>query len=233
MNVASGAMLALWHNERENALDNPTEPDKWKLPDEDALREAAKHSNIDNLIIDEKNSTVYLSDPDMRLDVGAVAKGYATERIAEELEAMGVDNYVLNIGGNIRMIGGLYSGEAHTIHIRNPKEPYSTNYSVSISAKDISCVTSGNYERYYYVGQERYHHIIDPDTLYPASLFDAVTILTKDSGLADALSTALFCISEKDGRELLSSLDCEVDVIWIYPNGQVSMTDGIVVKNSR
>ncbi|MBQ9084201.1 MAG: FAD:protein FMN transferase [Clostridia bacterium] len=226
-NIAQGAMLKLWHDERENALDNPTSPELWRLPDRDALIEASSHACMDNLIIDEAEGTVYISDPKMQLDVGAVAKGYATERIAEELIKKGVTSYVLNIGGNIRILGSKPSGEHHQIHIRNPKDPYSKNYSYSTTASDTSVVTSGNYERYYLVDGERYHHIIDQDTLYPSEYFDSVSIFTKDSGLADALSTALFCMSEQDGRALISSLDCKVEVIWIYPDGRVSKTDGV------
>ena len=92
--------------------------------------------------------------------------------------------------------------------------------------KDTSCVTSGNYERYFNVGGVRYHHIIDPDTLFPADHCDSITVITKDSAVADALSTALFCMSYEDGMELLRSFE-GVDVLWIFADGSLRYTDGL------
>ena len=101
-NIAMGSVLKLWHDCREDAFDNPSAA---VIPTDAELLEAAAHTDINNLIIDEENSTVYLADPNMRLDVGALGKGYATERAREALVARGVTSYVLNIGGNISAIG--------------------------------------------------------------------------------------------------------------------------------
>ena len=121
-------------------------------------------------------------------------------------------------------------GSGWNTGITNPRrlKPEDPSYSLYINIKDISCVTSGDYERYYTVDGTRYHHIIDKDTLMPADYFASITILVKDSGLADALSTALFSMPYEQGKELVESL-C-IDVIWIDKEGQVTYTDGVVLK---
>ena len=94
-----------------------------------------------------------------------------------------------------------------------------------ITISDISCVTSGDYERYMKVNGKQYHHIIDKDTLMPAEYFSSVTILTKNSGLADALSTALFCMSYEDGLALVEKIG-GVEVLWVYHDNSTKMTKG-------
>ena len=222
-NVAMGSVLTLWHNEREIAADSPASA---KLPSSAEIAEAATHTNIDNLIIDKENRTVYISDPDMRLDVGALGKGYATEKAAELLISKGVTSYVLNIGGNIRAIGEKVTGDGWITGITNPDRTSEESFVCKVNIKNISLVTSGDYERFYTVDGINYHHIIDPVTNMPANYFSSVSVFTLDSGLADALSTALFCMSYDDGLSLIEKLG-DVDVIWVTKNGEILSTDGV------
>ncbi len=222
-NIAMGSVLSIWHECREDALFNPTAA---RIPDERELSEAAEHTDIRKLIIDEERSTVYIADKDMSLDVGAIGKGYAAERAAEALISAGVTSYALNIGRNIRLIGERPSGKGYEVGIGSP-DPASgkaTVYDMTLS--ETSVVTSGNYERFYTVGGVNYHHIIDPATNMPADFFTSVSIVTRDSGLADALSTALFCMSYEEGLALVSSLD-GVDAIWLLDDGTVLKTEGV------
>lgn len=226
-NIAMGSVLKLWHDARERGIDTP---ENAYVPAADALAEAAAHTNIDDLIIDEENRTVFLADPLMRLDVGALGKGYATEKAAQMLIARGVTSYVLNIGGNIRTIGSKVSGEGWITGITNPDKSSDEPFVCKVIIKDVSLVTSGDYERYYVVDGVRYHHIIDPKTNMPASYFSSVSIFTADSGLADALSTALFCMSYEEGLALVQGIG-GVDVIWVTADGDVKMTDGVPLYN--
>ena len=223
-NIAMGSVLKLWHDCREDANDedNPV----YRLPDSTALQEAAKHCNIDDIIIDKESGTVYLQDPDMRLDVGALGKGYATEKAAELLISRGVTSYVLNIGGNIRMIGAKPSGNGWVTGITNPDKSSDESMITKINAKNTSIVTSGNYERFYTVDGVDYHHIIDPDTLMPANYFSSISIITPDSALADALSTALFCMSYEEGLALVNFIG-GVEVIWVDLEYNMTSTSGI------
>ena len=225
MNVMLGAVLRLWHDTRSAASDNPSAA---ALPDQKALEEAIKHTDFSLLEIDEENNRVRITDPEASIDVGALGKGYATEMAARYLEEDEAFGYVLNIGGNIRIVGEKPNGEGWKTGVKDPQDP-ENRYAAYITIKNTACVTSGNYERYYTVNNVRYHHIIDKDTLYPAEHFASVTILTLDSGLADALSTALFCMSYDDGVQLLENFP-DVHVIWIYEDGTVKYTEGLEIE---
>ncbi len=226
-NVAMGSVLSLWHEERENAAFSP---ESARLPSADALTNAAKHTDINNLIIDEENGTVFLSDPDMSLDVGALGKGYATEKAAEMLISRGADSYVLNVGGNIRAIGEKLSGEGFITGITNPDKTSEEAFVCKVVIKNVSLVTSGDYERYYTVNGTKYHHVIDPKTNMPSEYFSSVSVFTLDSGLADALSTALFCMSYEEGKALITSLG-GVEAIWVTKSGELLYTAGIDFYN--
>ena len=222
MNVMMGAVLSLWHEHRTAAEDDPKSAG---IPDEEELIAAAEHIDFSLLEIDEENLTLRITDPEASIDVGALGKGYAAERAAEYLEADGADGYVLNVGGNIRIIGTKPSGSGWVTAIKDPADP-DGSFIRRLLLADTACVTSGIYERYFMVGGVRYHHIIDKDTLYPAAYFDSITIVTKDSALADALSTALFCMSYEDGLALAQQLG-GVDVLWVLPDGEVLYTPGL------
>ena len=221
LNIAMGSVLSIWHDYREAGRESPAEAE---LPPMDALADAALHTDIDCLVIDEENGTVTITDPHMTLDVGAIAKGYAVEMIAQSLESKGVTGYVLNVGGNVRVIGEKPEGTGFTVGIENPAdegEPYIAYLAMS----DLSLVTSGSYQRYYLVSGKRYHHIIDQDTLMPADYFLSVSVLTEHSGLADALSTALFCMPLDSGMALIDSLQ-GTEAMWVFSDGSTHKTDG-------
>lgn len=220
MNVMMGAVLSQWHDCREAASEKPMEA---KLPDESALNSAAQHIDISLLEIDEAASTVRITDALASIDVGALGKGYATEMAGRWLEDDGAYGYVLNIGGNIRTVGTKPDGSGWVTGVRDPADP-DNSFAETLCISDTACVTSGVYERFFTVDGTRYHHIIDKDTLYPAEGFSSITVLTKNSGLADALSTALFCMSYEEGCELARKTGA--DVIWIFSDGTVKATEG-------
>jgi len=219
VNVAMGSVLSLWHNYRQIGMDDPANA---SLPPMDSLVAASEHTDISCLVIDEENSTVTLTDPYAKLDVGAIAKGYATERVAKYFEDKGVDGYVLNVGGNIRLIGSKPGGEKWTVGIENPSGEEYLAY-LQLHAKSV--VTSGSYQRFYYVEGKPYHHIIHPDTLMPAEGFVSVSVICDDSGFGDALSTALFCLSEEDGLALVESLP-ETEAMWVAEDGTKTVSSG-------
>ncbi|MBR6776647.1 MAG: FAD:protein FMN transferase [Clostridia bacterium] len=228
LNIAMGSVLFLWHNARTEANDGG----EALLPDPSVLSEAAEHTDISSLIINREEGTVYISDPQMRIDVGALGKGYAVERAAEALYDRGVTGYVLNIGGNVRCIGERPSVGGWITGITNPDKESDEPFACRVTLKNVSCVTSGDYERFFTVDGKRYHHIIDKDTLMPAEHFSLVTVITEDSGLADGLSTALLCMSYEDGLALLSQIK-NAEAMWITPDGEKYMTSGfeaLIVK---
>ncbi len=215
VNAAMGSVLTLWHEARTNALENP---ENAQLPDASALTEAAGHTSWDCVIIDEERSTVYLSDPQARLDVGAVAKGWAAARVAEAAPP----GLLINLGGNVCATGPKDSaGTPWNVGIQNPR---GEGYLHILQLTRGSAVTSGDYQRSYTVDGTAYHHIIDPDTCLPGRYWSAVTVVCEDSGLADALSTALFLMSREEGQRLLEK--CGAEALWIDTQGQQFFSPG-------
>ncbi len=211
MNIAMGSVLSLWHKYREEGV---------AIPPEAELAEASKHTDIGCVVIDKEASTVYLSDPEMSLDVGALAKGYTAEKIAQSLKSRGITSYVLDLGGNLRIIGTKPDGSGWRTGVQNPDLASDERYVYYLNVSDTSVVTSGDYQRYYTVNGVKYHHIINKDTLMPADYFTSVTVVTENSGLADTLSTALFNMDYESGVEVLSSLG-DVSAIWVTEDGEI------------
>lgn len=226
MNVMMGALLSIWHDYRTEASEDPASA---KVPPMADLQAAAAHVDFSLLEIDAVNNTLRITDPQASIDVGALGKGYATEKAAEYLTEQNATGYVLSIGGNIRIIGTKPDGGSWLTGIRNPFED---GYLVKLELADTSCVTSGNYERYYTVDGVRYHHIIDRDTLMPADYFPSVTIITKHSALADALSTALFCMPYEEGLALVQKME-GVEALWIFEDGSIRCSEGLKDKVSQ
>lgn len=223
-NIALGSVLSIWHAHRVNGMNNPQNASLPKMP---LLEMADSHTNIQDVIIDEQSLTVTLKDKNMSLDVGALAKGYAAERIAETLKSELVGGYMLNLGGNIVCSGIRPDGEGWSIGIENPDREDSERAHIEyVKLYDGDClVTSGSYQRFYTVNGKNYHHIINPDTLMPSENFSSVSVICKDSGLADALSTALFCMSYEEGERLVESLD-GVEALWVDNSGKLYYSKG-------
>jgi len=221
VNVAMGSVLSLWHDCREQAL---LRPDEAALPSTEDLLRAAEHTDIEQVIIDEEAGTVYLADPLMTLDVGAVAKGYATEQIAKALREQDVSGFMLNVGGNVRTVGHKPDGSAWTVGIENPDRLSADAYVTTVDIEELAVVTSGSYQRFYTVDGTSYHHIIHPETLFPAAHYLSVSVLCPDAGVADALSTALFCMPLEDGYACIADR-AEVAVLWVLPDGSIEKTE--------
>ena len=230
INIAMGSVLGIWHDHREAAEKNASEADNT-LPTQEQLEAAAQHCDINDLVIDEEAKTVYLSDPEMSLDVGSVGKGYAVEMVCRAAEARGLTSALVSVGGNLRAIGTKPDGSQWTGGVENPwnaSEVYTSNNSIfgsPINMSDLALVTSGDYQRYFVVDGKRYHHIIDPDTLWPAAYYNGVTVLCPDSGMADCLTTALFCMPLEEGQKLVESLD-GVEAMWCTPDQQATTSSG-------
>lgn len=221
VNVAMGSVLEIWHQYREAGIEDP---ENAQLPPQQALQEAAKHTDIEQMVIDEQAGTVYLADPQMRLDVGAIAKGYAVQQVTAELLEQGISRYLISVGGNVSAIGPKgEAGEPWSVGIQSPYDPDSYDYTVQIASGCV--VTSGNYQRSYTVDGQSYHHIIDPGTLYPAAHFDSVSVICGDSGLADALSTALYVMPYEEGKALVESLE-DVQALWIVDEETTLFSSG-------
>ncbi len=215
VNVGMGSVLQLWHAARQEAFADPAAA---RLPDEAALKAAAQHTDLASLVIDEEASTVFLADPQMRLDVGAVAKGWSAQRVCEKAPG----GLLISVGGNVCATGPKPDESAWVVGIQDPDDAGKYLHTVYVSGGSV--VTSGDYQRAYTVEGRVYHHIVDPATCYPGGTWRSVSIVCGDSGLADALSTALFLMSREDGQDLLEA--CGAEAMWVDAAGKIFCSPG-------
>ena len=218
--ITMGATLKLWHQYREEGIELNKQGKKGSLPSKAELEATKAHRGWDKIQINEEKKTVFITDPKVSLDVGSIGKGIATELVAKAMEKRGVQSGYINVGGNIRTIGSKPNNEPWSIGITDPKGQLTNGLVAFKKQGNFSFVTSGDYERYYIASDGKtYSHIIDPKTLFPANKYRSVTILTADSGLADAMSTSLFTLSIEDGKKLVERVKKEtgqkIHVVWV------------------
>lgn len=228
VNIAMGPVLAIWHRYREDAY---YDPEKAVLPPMDLLHKAAAISDLERIIIDPEKNTVFLPDRGMSIDVGAVAKGFALEVVAREVEQMGLRSAMISAGGNIRSIGLPLTEEREHWNV-GVQDPRASIFGGSEKLLDViyiaegSVDTSGDYQRYYVVDGNMFHHLIDPQTLMPAGYYRAVTVVANDSGVADFMSTALFLIDYEESLALAESI-AGLEALWVMPDGEIRTTAGM------
>ncbi len=225
VNICMGSVLSLWHEAREVSINTP---EKAYTPEAAKLKDAALHTDINNLIIDEEKSTVFFKDGAMKLDVGAIAKGYAADRLAQYIKDNSIwESYAISIGGNV-ITSGYKNGDGSSkwnIEIENPDASSGKALEV-LSVSGQAVVTSGDYQRFFTVNGKNYCHIIDPKTLMPAESFSGVSIVTdRGSALADALSTALFILPFDEGKRLVDSLE-RTEAVWVSKSFEKTYSQG-------
>lgn len=228
VNIALGPVLRIWHDYREEAH---YDPGKAELPPLETLKTAAEFTNLNLLEVDPEEMTVYLPASEMSLDVGAVAKGFALEIVAREAADAGMSSGLISAGGNIRAVG-------------NPEDSERDRWQIGVQDPDASIVggtdrlldvillsngsvdTSGDYQRYYKINDEIIHHLIDPQTLMPASHYRSVTVVATDSGVSDFMSTSLFLIPYEESLAMAESHE-ELEALWVMSDGEVRTTPGM------
>ena len=198
LNINIGNLTKIWHDFRENPI---------SLPNVDNIK--VEHLEIeDNKILNNK----------VNIDLGAITKGYVTEKVGRYLEENGINYYLINAGGNVKV--GKSNKGYYNIGIASP---ISNETFEVVKDENISVVTSGGYERFYEYEGVMYHHIIDPNTKYPANYMKSVTVIGEDSGLCDILSTTLFLMNIEDGKEFIKNYD--VKVIWFTNDNEIIKSD--------
>ena len=246
INVAMGSVLSIWHDHREAGIANPEEA---VLPAAEELRAAGEHMDMEQVFMEEDSAwnsaegfgsaangeeleeaeagggTVYLRDGEMSLDVGSIGKGYAVQRTAEYAREIGMERVLISVGGNVCAVGEKSPGVPWRLGIQNPDLDSEIPYVVKVDVADMSVVTSGDYQRYYTVDGVRYSHIIDPDTLMPPGNFASVSIISGDSGLADALSTAVYNMSFEEGLAFINKMK-DAEAMWIFADGSIRYSEG-------
>ncbi len=214
-----------------SSLWNFTDNEDQTLPDAAALKEAVSH--IDYRCIRVEGNTITLTDPEAKIDLGGIAKGYIVDRLKEYLKSEGVEHALINLGGNMLALGGRWDGSDFRIGLQRPFADTGT-VMASVAISDQSVVTSGNYERYFEKDGVIYHHILDPDTGYPIQNdLDQVTIISDESTDGDALSTTCFALGLEDGLKLIQSLDNVEAVFVTKDSGIHTSSDEISLDTSE
>jgi len=173
----------------------------FKIPSDEQIKETLKIVGSDKIILHEENSMVELAVVGMKLDLGAIAKGYAVDAAAQKLKENSIDSALINAGGNIYCIGD-NNGKPWNIAVKNPFE--ANEYAGEIQIKDRAVATSGDYEQFFIMGGNNYTHIINPKTGYPVkSNLSSVTVTASDATTADALSTILFIVGKEGSKAIL------------------------------
>lgn len=194
-----------------------------KVPSKKAIETALEGVGAEHIKFE--NSTVTL-DKNSSLDLGGIAKGYASHKAAEILKEYGVTSALMSLGGNVRAIGSKPDGESWSVAVTDPDDNSKSIGTLKISDKAV--VTSGGYQRYFEENGQTYHHIIDTKTGYPAdSGLKSVTIVSDDDALADALSTALFVMGLEKSRKFYSENSSLFGAVFITDKGEIYVTDNL------
>lgn len=207
-----GAVTELWR--KRTASQNKTPPSIGEL------KAAAVQSGVEKLALSE--NSVRLLAPQAKIDAGAFAKGFATEAVGRELCQMGLSRLAISSGGNIRAFYPITGRSCWKIGIQNPNEAIlgETESIATISAGNIAVATSGDYQRYFVYQGKRYHHIIDPETLFPAEFHRSVTVACENAADADLFSTALFLTDLEHGMEIAEREG--IAALWVSQSGEVT-----------
>lgn len=207
VNIMLGNVYDMWKNSRDNNL---------PPPETEKLQAAAENCGISHLIVNEERSTVFIDTPDVSIDVGAIAKGFAVDKVTQMLQKKKVKNFLINCGSSsIAAMGKPADKDGWNIGIRKPynlsgSEQNEQELITSVLLSDLCVGTSGDYQNYYQYNGEIYHHLIDPETLFPAKKYRAVTVICESCAEADALSTAIFVSDEQYGNSLADMFEAKV-----------------------
>lgn len=210
-----GRLSDLW-----NFTGDPPGP----VPDPKQLKELASHVGFEKLKIDEDASTIALTDKEAALDLGGIAKGFIADELKTYLLAQGVHSAIINLGGNVLLVGGKTTSSTFSDFAVGIQEPFGAtgDFAAVVEAQDKSIVSSGTYERYFKNGDKLYHHLLNPKTGYPVQNgLSGVTIVSDRSVDGDALSTTCFILGEKKGLQLINSLP-DTEVMFIHTDGSLS-----------
>lgn len=203
-NIASGNLTSIWKGFIDNCDELPSNLDV--------------NINIDDIVLDGNK---YIKYNDVKLDLGAISKGYVTELVGKYLEDNNIDSYIINAGGNVK-VGKTYNKDSYVVGITNPDNK--NDIFTKVNVNNLSIVTSGNYQRYCSFNDKIYGHIINPYTKLPSDYMKAVTVISSSSLLADIYSTYLYLLSVEDGMKIVNSTS-DIEAIWYIDSDKIVRSD--------
>ena len=217
--ISIGPVVDLWGIGTDNA----------RVPNKDEITEKLALVNYKDISINEKTKSIKLNKKGMEIDLGGIAKGYAADKIVEYLKSQNIDSAIINLGGNVFILGEKAKDIPFKVGIQDPTSEGGTSIG-NIAVSNKSVVTSGIYERYLEKDGTIYHHMIDPSTGYPfENNLSSVTIISSSSIVGDGLSTTTFGLGLEKGMELIESLN-NTDDIFITKDKKVYTTSNLKGK---
>ena len=195
-NPLIGSLTALWGIGSDHA----------RIPSSEEITQLLPYTSKEHIHFDDSTSSIYLDDNRTQIDLGGIGKGYASDVVAQYLEDNKVSKAIINLGGNVYVLGSKSEKESWVVGLQNPDSDYG-GYYATVDVADSAVITSGAYERFTVEDGQTYHHILDPKSGYPSSsnLLSA-SIISPDATLADALSTAVFVLGEDEGSALIKKM---------------------------
>ena len=214
--ISIGPIIDLWAIGTKDA----------KVPTEKEIKDNLTLVNYKDILLNDTDKSVKLAKKNMKIDLGGIAKGYAADKIYEYLKKEKLESALINLGGNIYVLGNKEDGQPFSIGIQDPTKPRGNSIG-NIKVSNKSVVTSGIYERYLEKDNKIYHHMLDPHTGYPFdNNLSSVTIVSDKSIICDALSTTTFGLGIDDGLKLVESLD-GVDAIFITKDKKIYLSNNL------
>jgi len=195
-----------------------------RVPTETELASLRKLVDLSRVRLDEQSSTIFLTLPGMRLDVGGIGKGFAADRAVEAMQAAGAMAGVVALSGDIKTFGQMPDGRPFLFGIQHPRQEGGILAEVELRDEAIS--TAGDYEMVFERDGIRYHHILDPQTLKPARGCQSVTVIAKEGVVADGLDTGIFVMGPERGMELAERLP-DVEAVIVDRDGNIGLSSGL------
>lgn len=198
----------------------------YYVPKDNEIKPLLNHMDIDNIKIDERKNEVSFKDSNMKIDLGAIAKGYTSSKIIDIFKENNIKSGMVTLGGNVQVLGKKPDGSLWKVGIQNPigEDEYLGVFQTS----DKAVITSGGYERNFTKNGKTYHHILDPSNGYPANNgLTSVTIISSDGTLADALSTSLFVMGKDKAIDFYKKSNYNFDFILYTSDNKLIISDGI------
>lgn len=217
-NYAIGPITNLWRIGFDDA----------RKPDQSEIDDALQHIDFRKVVLDESNQSVFLEDEKMELDLGAIAKGYMTDKVQELFESKGVTTAIIDLGGNVYVMGGspARDGKVWNVGIQDPFGERGKSIG-STQQTERSIVTSGIYERNLEVDGQIYHHLMDPQTGYPfTNEIAGVSIISDQSVDGDALSTLVFGLGIEQGLDYINSRD-DIEAVFVSKDKEIYLSEGL------
>ena len=223
-NTAGAFNIAVYPLMKEWGFTN----EKYNIPDDKTIKKLLKYIDVSKIEYDANTRQVVLPQ-NYEIDLGGIAKGYTSARLMQIFKKYGLSGGIVSLGGNVQTYGYKSENKKWKVAVENPEtSPLDGDYLGVLDITDKAVITSGGYERYFEKNGKTYHHILDPETGYPAeSGLKSVTIVSDDGTLADALSTSLFVMGKEKALDYWREHKNEFDTVLVEDNGDITITGGL------